>query len=614
MERSQSDTLPLSNSVEIPQLGFGVYLSPPEVCVNSCLTALEAGYRHIDTAQYYGNEAEVGKAVQQSNVDRKDVFLTTKILEAAGSVDLSYAKCVESIKKLDPESGYVDLFLIHSPNPGAAKRKEMWQALERLYEEGKAKSIGVSNFGIKHIDGLKEFAKVWPPHVNQIELHPWLQQRDAVSYCEKNNIAVEAYAPLVRNQKANDKTLTSIASKYNVTPSKVLIRYCLQKNWIPLPKSDTPERIRDNADVFGFELDEKDMKALDDLDQGDAGAIVQAKRHNAYATLITRDSYLPGVIILAYTLQRNHSSYPLVVLYTPNLPQNARRVLELEAPKCNMILRECDHLLPPKNIKMTIIAERFVDTWTKLRVFELFEYDAVCYLDADMAVLDNMDVVFECEEQLPDDWLAANHVCVCNLDSDSWAPEDWKAENCAYTPLSHPTALKEPLQPTATSPSPHKLLNGGMFIFHPSQSLWDRMLNVFNTTPQLSEFMFPDQDFLAFFFENKWYALGWQYNAIKTMRYWHPNIWRDEEVICLHYIVDKPWAKRVGLDGVAGYKGLDGVTHCWWWQLYQYWEDERTSDGKGGNEAIALLQKLIAPAYTMENGLGYLNVALPVRA
>ncbi|GKU06242.1 alcohol dehydrogenase [Fusarium langsethiae] len=276
MERSHTDTLPLANSVEIPQLGFGVYLSPPEVCVKSCLTALEAGYRHIDTAQYYGNEAEVGEAVQQSNIERKDVFLTTKILEAAGSVDLSYSKCVESIKKLDPESGYVDLFLIHSPNPGAAKRKEMWQALERLYEEGRAKSIGVSNFGIKHIDELKQFSKVWPPHVNQIELHPWLQQRDVVSYCEKNNIAVEAYAPLVRNQKANDKTLGSIASKHSVTPSKVLIRYCLQKNWIPLPKSDTPERIRDNADVFGFELDNKDMKSLDDLDQGDAGAIVQA--------------------------------------------------------------------------------------------------------------------------------------------------------------------------------------------------------------------------------------------------------------------------------------------------------------------------------------------------
>lgn len=170
MERSQSDTLPLANSVQIPQLGFGVYLSPPEVCTKSCLTALAAGYRHIDTAQYYANETEVGQAVQKSNVDRKHVFLTTKILEAAGSVDASYAKCIESVEKLDPESGYVDLFLIHSPNSGASKRKEMWQALERLYEEGKAKSIGVSNFGIKHIEELKQFAKVWPPHVNQIEV------------------------------------------------------------------------------------------------------------------------------------------------------------------------------------------------------------------------------------------------------------------------------------------------------------------------------------------------------------------------------------------------------------------------------------------------------------
>lgn len=190
MERSHTDTLPLANSVEIPQLGFGVYLSPPEVCVKSCLTALEAGYRHIDTAQYYGNEAEVGQAVQQSNVERKDVFLTTKILEAAGSVELSYSKCVESIGKLDPESGYVDLFLIHSPNPGAAKRKEMWQALERLYEEGKARSIGVSNFGIKHIDELKQYAKVWPPHVNQIEV------RDTF---------------LSTNSETNDETATSLA-------------------------------------------------------------------------------------------------------------------------------------------------------------------------------------------------------------------------------------------------------------------------------------------------------------------------------------------------------------------------------------------------------------------
>lgn len=168
--RSLTDTLALSNSIKIPQLGFGVYQSPTDVCIQSCLTALKHGYRHIDTAQYYGNEKEVGSAVQQSDLARKDVFLTTKILTAGGSVEKSYHSCVTSVKKLDPDSEYVDLFLIHSPNSGKDKVKEMWQALERLHSEGKAKSIGVSNFGIKHIEEMRQYAKVWPPHVNQIEV------------------------------------------------------------------------------------------------------------------------------------------------------------------------------------------------------------------------------------------------------------------------------------------------------------------------------------------------------------------------------------------------------------------------------------------------------------
>lgn len=168
---SIKSTLPLSNtSITIPQLGFGVYRSPTNVCVQSCLAALKAGYRHIDTAQFYANETEVGQAVKESGLKRNDVFLTTKILSAGGSVDASYKKCVESVKKLDPEQGYVDLFLIHSPNAGCKARKEMWLALERLYEEGKAKSIGVSNWGIGHINEMKDYAKVWPPHVNQIEV------------------------------------------------------------------------------------------------------------------------------------------------------------------------------------------------------------------------------------------------------------------------------------------------------------------------------------------------------------------------------------------------------------------------------------------------------------
>lgn len=170
-KRTITDTFALPNSVKIPRLGFGVYRSPTNVCVQSCLTALENGYRHIDTAQFYGNETEVGQAVKQSGLSRKDVFLTTKILTPAGSVDQSFKQCEESVRKLDPgENGYVDLFLIHTSSAGSEKRKEMWQALERLYEQDKAKSIGVSNFGIGHIEELKTFAKVWPPHVNQIEV------------------------------------------------------------------------------------------------------------------------------------------------------------------------------------------------------------------------------------------------------------------------------------------------------------------------------------------------------------------------------------------------------------------------------------------------------------
>lgn len=176
-KRAITDLLTLPNGVKIPQLGFGVYQSPTDVCVNSCLAALKVGYRHIDTAQIYGNEAEVGEALKQCNIPRSELFISTKILSAAGSVDKSYQKCAESVKKIDEKNGYVDAFLVHSPNSGSAKRKEMWLALERLYEEGKTRSIGVSNYGIKHIEEMKQYAKVWPPHINQIEVSQLTIQR-----------------------------------------------------------------------------------------------------------------------------------------------------------------------------------------------------------------------------------------------------------------------------------------------------------------------------------------------------------------------------------------------------------------------------------------------------
>lgn len=160
-------TIP-NSTARIPRLGFGVYKST--LCENSCLNALRAGYRHIDTAQFYTNEEQVGNSLRNSGLDRKEIFVTTKIMSPAGSPEATYEKVLGSVKKIDGESGYVDLFLIHSINAGASGRKEMWLALERLLDEGWVKSIGVSNYGVKHIEEMKAYAKVWPPHVNQLEV------------------------------------------------------------------------------------------------------------------------------------------------------------------------------------------------------------------------------------------------------------------------------------------------------------------------------------------------------------------------------------------------------------------------------------------------------------
>ncbi|KAL1625974.1 hypothetical protein SLS56_007031 [Neofusicoccum ribis] len=273
-----SSTLPLPNSsAQIPRLGFGVYKSTEETCVRSCLIALKAGYRHIDTAQFYANEEQVGRAVKESGLPRAEIYITSKILTASADVATTYQRIVDSVKKLDDRpDGYVDLFLVHNSSVSADGNKIMWAALEQAKAEGKVKEIGVSNAGKKDIEAMKEYATVWPPAVNQIELHPWNQQREAVKYSQSQGIVVQAYCPLVRNLKADDKTLLSIAEKYKKSYAQVLIRYCLQKDWVPLPKSDTPSRIEANADVFDFEIDATDMETLDNLDQGPWGAIVKA--------------------------------------------------------------------------------------------------------------------------------------------------------------------------------------------------------------------------------------------------------------------------------------------------------------------------------------------------
>ncbi|KAK8108262.1 glycosyltransferase family 8 protein [Apiospora kogelbergensis] len=348
----------------------------------------------------------------------------------------------------------------------------------------------------------------------------------------------------------------------------------------------------------------------------------RSPQRHAYVTLITRASYLAGVVLLADTLRRHGSEHPLIVLYTPKLPGDAVRALELEAPRRNLVLRRCEHLRPPGDAPVTLIAQRFEDTWTKLRVFErCVDFDVVCYLDADMAVFRNPDPVFaRAARERPPGWLAANHCCVCNRDGDPWAPPDWRRENCAYTPVSHPGGLSRPTQPPpndvddggsggldAVPEGPsrtHRLLNGGMFVFRPTPELRDSLLSFFDANAALlSTFKFPDQDFLAHYFRGRWRALGWQYNALKTMRYWHPGLWRDDEVVCLHYIVDKPWTRRVGEDGVAGYRGRDGVTHRWWWQAYEEWEAGRLADSGGdGPEVVRLVRKGVAPPLGVSDG------------
>ena len=320
--------------------------------------------------------------------------------------------------------------------------------------------------------------------------------------------------------------------------------------------------------------------------------MIDRRDHNyAYTTLITRASYLAGVILLAHTLRKHGSIYPLIVLYTPSLDGPALSALRAEASKSNLILKECELLLVPGTTKVNLIAERFRDTWTKLRVFQLFDYEMVCYLDADMMIFRNMDQVFSAVD-LSSHHIAANHACVCNLDNDPWAPTEWTVENCAYTPLSHPRALTHPVPVTQDSRPTYHLLNSGFFLYRPSPQLWAEILDFFNTSDKLASFKFPDQDFLATVFKDRWVSMGWQWNAIKTMRNWHPNMWRDDEVVCLHYIVDKPWAARMGEDGRAGYLGLDGITHGWWWEEYAAWKEQRRDEG--AMDVVEIVQKHIA--------------------
>jgi diketogulonate reductase-like aldo/keto reductase len=259
-----SSRLPLSNGVEIPALGLGVYRSRPGDETRAAVeAALELGYRHVDTARVYGNEADVGAALAASGIPRDAVFLTTKLWNDDHGYDATLRACDASLRRLGVER--VDLYLVHWPVPGL--RRETWRAMERLLADGKARAIGVSNYTVRHLEELLASAKI-PPAVNQVELHPFLSQRDLLAFCRSRGIQVEAYAPLVKARRMKHPALRSVAAKHGRTPAQVLVRWSLQRGLVVIPKSVRAERIRENADVFGFALDAEDLAVLDALDEG----------------------------------------------------------------------------------------------------------------------------------------------------------------------------------------------------------------------------------------------------------------------------------------------------------------------------------------------------------
>ncbi|KQR50656.1 oxidoreductase [Leifsonia sp. Leaf336] len=256
----------LNDGSAIPQLGFGVYKIPEDETVDAVLTALEAGYRHIDTAAFYENERAVGEAVRRSGLDRDEVYVTTKVWWTENGYDSTLRSFDASLERLGFET--VDLFLIHWPAPAHDRYVDSWRALERLQEEGRVRSIGVANFHIHHLQRLSAETSTIPA-VNQVELHPWLPQEEVRGYDAAQGIVTEAWAPLARGRVLDDPVLAGLAAKHGVTPAQVVIRWQLQLGNVVIPKSSTPQRIRQNLEVFDFELDADDVAAIASLESGE---------------------------------------------------------------------------------------------------------------------------------------------------------------------------------------------------------------------------------------------------------------------------------------------------------------------------------------------------------
>ncbi|MGW7751198.1 aldo/keto reductase [Streptomyces violaceusniger] len=256
----------LNNGVRMPQLGFGVWQIPDDEAQVAVRTALDAGYRSIDTAAIYGNEEGTGKGLAASGIARDELFVTTKLQNADQGYDSTLRAFDASLTKLGLE--YVDLYLIHWPLPGVDKYVDTWKAFEKIYSEGRAKAIGLSNFHAAHTQRLLSETSIIPV-IDQIELHPQLQQAELRAFNARHDIATEAWSPLGQGKGLlDDPKLAAIAQKHGKSPAQVVLRWHLDLGNVVIPKSVTPSRIQENIDVFDFQLDSEDLSAIDSLETG----------------------------------------------------------------------------------------------------------------------------------------------------------------------------------------------------------------------------------------------------------------------------------------------------------------------------------------------------------